>query len=58
MLGEKLKKGPTNYKDVLENLKDDCLKVKKKVEFEAFILKNKVEIDEEILKTVNHYGNQ
>ena len=58
VLGEKLKKGPTNYKDVLENLKDDCLKVKKKVEFEAFMLKNKVEIDEEILKTVNHYGNQ
>ena len=58
VLGEKLKKGPTNYKDVLEGLKDDCFKAKKEVEFEAFMQKNKVEIDEEILKTVNHYGNQ
>ena len=58
VLGEKLKKGPTNYKDVLEGLKDDCFKAKKEVEFEAFMQKNKVEIDEEILKTVNHYGYQ
>ena len=58
VLGQKLKKGPTDYKDVLENLKDDCLKSKKEAEIEAFMRKNKVEIDEEVLKTVNHYGNK
>ena len=29
-----------------------------KAEFEAFMQKNRVEIDEEVLKTVNHYGNK
>ena len=50
--------GPTDYKDVLEDLKEDCLKSKKEAEFEVFMQKNRVEIDEEVLKTVNHYGNK
>ena len=58
VLGQKLKMGPTDYKDVLEDLKEDCLKAKKEAEFEAFMQKNRVEIDEEVLKTVNHYGNK
>lgn len=58
VLGQKLKKGPTDYKDVYEVLKDDCLKAKKEVEMEAFKQKYKLEIDEEVLKTVNHCGNK
>lgn len=58
LLGHKLKKGPTDYKDVYENLKDDCLNAKKEAEMEAFMRKIKVEIDEEVLKTVNHCGNK
>lgn len=58
VLGQRLKKGPTDYKDVYEDLKDDCLKAKKEAEMEAFMRKNKVEIDEEVLKTVNHCGNK
>jgi peptidyl-prolyl cis-trans isomerase SurA len=58
VLGQKLKKGPTDYKDVYEELKEDCLKSKKEAEIEGFIQKNKVEIDEEVLKTVNRCRNK
>ena len=58
VLGKKLKKGPTGYQDVYEDLKEDCLKAKKEAEIEAFIQKNKVEIDEEVLKTVNRCRNK
>lgn len=58
VLGKKLKKGPTGYRDVYEELEEDCRKAKKEAEMEAFMQKNKVEIDEEVLKTVNHYGNK
>ena len=58
VLGHKLKKGPTDYKDVYGDLKKDCLKAKKEAEFEAFMRKNKVEIDEEVLKTVNRCRNK
>ena len=58
VLGHKLKKGPTSYKEVYEDLKEDCLKAKKDAEFEAFMQKNKVEIDEEVLKTVNRCRNK
>ena len=58
VLGHKQKKGPTDYKDVYEDLKRDCLKAKKEAEFEAFMRKNKVEIDEEVLKTVNRCRNK
>ena len=58
VLGQKLKKGPTDYRDVREKLEKDCLKAKKEAEMEAFMQKNKVEVDEEVLKTVNHCGNK
>ena len=58
VLGHKLKKGPISYKEVYEDLKEDCLKAKKDAEFEAFMQKNKVEIDEEVLKTVNRCRNK
>ena len=58
VLGQKLKKGPTDYKDVYGDLKFDCLKAKKEGEMEAFKQKNKLEINEEVLKTVNHCGNK
>ena len=49
---------PSVDKHVLIVWKEDCLKAKKEAEFEAFMQKNRVEIDEEVLKTVNHYGNK
>ena len=58
VLGQKLKKGPTDYRDVYEDLKGDCLNAKKEAEIEAFMRKNKVEIDEEVLKTVNRCRNK
>lgn len=58
VLGKKLKKGPTAYTDVREKVENDCKKFKKKAKTATLIGKYKVEIDEEVLKTVNHEGNQ
>ena len=58
VLGEKLKKGPRCYKDVGEQVEKDYLKKKKEAETEAFMQKYRVEIEEEVLKTVNRYGNK
>ena len=58
VLGKKLKKGPTSFKDVREKVYLDCKKDKKETEMEAIIRKYELEIDEEILKTVNREGNK
>ena len=58
VLGQRLNRGPRSYKDVGEKLEKDCLKKKKEVETEVFIQKYQVEIEEEVLKTVNRYGNK
>ena len=58
IMGERLSKGPTDYRDVREELQRDCLKAKKKSQIEAFIPKYAVEIDKEILKTVNRAENK
>ena len=57
-LGKKLKKGPADYRDVLEKVEKDCREAKKMAEMEAFLLKNRVEIDKEVLKTVNRAVNK
>ena len=54
VLGKKLKKGPTHWEDVREKVYQDCKKDKKEAEMEAIIRKYELEIDEEVLKTVNH----
>ena len=58
VLGKKMKKGPSSYKDVLEKVEKDCRKAKKEAEMEAFLQKYQVEINEEVLKTVNRCGNK
>ena len=58
VLGKKLKKGPTDYRDVLVKVEKDCREAKKKVEMDAFMQKNRVEIDKEVLKTVNRAENK
>jgi peptidyl-prolyl cis-trans isomerase SurA len=57
-LGKKLKKGPADYRDVLEKVEKDCREAKKMAEMEAFLQKNRVEIDKEVLKTVNRAVNK
>ena len=58
VLGKKLKKGPTDYRDVLVEVEKDCREAKKKAELDAFMQKNRVEIDKEVLKTVNRAENK
>lgn len=58
VMGKKLKKGPTNYTDVRQPLEKDCRIARKEAEIEAFVQKYRVEINEEVLKTVNHDGNK
>ena len=54
LIGKRLKKGPADYRDVREKLEKECLKGKKKARMEVFIQKYAVEIDKEVLKSVNH----
>ena len=58
VFGKKLKKGPESYKDVRSRLEKDCKKAKKIAERESIEQKYEVEIDEEVLKTVNHAVNK
>lgn len=58
VLGKKLKKGPTDYRDVRSKVQKDCLEAKKSAETEAFSQKYKAEIDKEVLKTVNRAENK
>ena len=56
VLGKKMKKGPGAYTDVREKVEKQYKKDKKKADLEALMGKISVEIDEEVLKTVNHEG--
>ena len=56
--GKKLKKGPEDYRDVREKVEKDWREGKKKAEMEAIIQKYRVEIDKEVLKTVNRAENK
>ena len=58
MSGKKLKKGPEDYRDVREKVEKDWREGKKKAEMEAIIQKYRVEIDKEVLKTVNRAENK
>ena len=58
VMGKKLKKGPAAYTDVRLKLEKDCRIAQKEAKTEAFIQKYRVEINEEVLKTVNHDGNK
>ena len=58
VLGKTLKKGPTSYQDVRKKVEADCREAKKMAEIEAVEGKYRVEINEEVLKTVNNDGNK
>lgn len=58
VLGKKLKKGPKSYRDVHHLVEKDCKKEREEVEMRALETKYGVEINEEVLKTVNRYGNK
>ena len=58
VLGKKMKKGPSDYTDVREKVEKQYKKDKKKADLEALMKKISIEIDEEVLKTVNHEGNK
>ena len=58
VLGKKLKKGPTDFRDVLPKVQKDCREARKKAETDAFMQNFRVEIDKEVLKTVNRAENK
>ena len=58
VLGEKLKKGPENLEDVRDKVVDGYRKQQKKDRMERLKQKYRVEINEEVLKTVNNEGNK
>ena len=57
-MGERLKKGPKSFHDVRRKVENDCLEAKKKEELETLMRKYRVEIDKEVLKTVNRAVNK
>ena len=57
VLGDKLKDGPQSYRDVKEKVGKDYAKYVKTARMERLRQKYRVEIDEEVLKTVNNEGN-
>ena len=56
VMGKRMKKGPENYRDVRSKVAEDCLEAKKKAETESFVQKYVIEINKEVLKTVNRAG--
>lgn len=58
VMGKKLKKGPVDYRMVRSKLEADCRKAREKAKVEALEQKYRVEINEEVLKTVNNIGNK
>ena len=57
VLGDKLKEGPRSYRDVKEKVEKDCREQMEMTRMEQLRQKYKVEINEEVLKTVNNEGN-
>lgn len=53
VLGRILKKGPEDFQTIRKKVEYDCRESKKKAETEALMRKFKIEINKEILKTVN-----
>jgi peptidyl-prolyl cis-trans isomerase SurA len=57
ILGEKLKKGPESMNDVKEKVEKGYRELMKSTEINRLRQKYSVEINEEVLKTVNNEGN-
>lgn len=58
VLGDKLKKGPESFVDVREKVEAGYRNDWEKAQTELLKLKYRVEINEEVLKTVNNEGNK
>ena len=58
LVGKKLKKGPENYTDVLSKVIADYIKQHKKDRFSQLFASFDVEINKDVLKTVNSCGNK
>ncbi|MBT0709053.1 hypothetical protein INE91_02886 [Phocaeicola vulgatus] len=57
VMGKKLKKGPESYEDVREAVVKDYLTVYEDAWLKDLKQKYKVEINQEVLKTVNNNGS-
>ena len=57
-MGKRLKKGPKTFYDVRRKVENDCFNAKKKDELEALMRKYRVEVNKEVLKTVNRAVNK
>jgi len=58
ILGDKLKKGPESYRDVREKVEVDARNELETAQINGLRQKYRVEINEEVLKTVNNEGNK
>ena len=58
LLGKKLKKGPEDYTDVLQQVVADYQRQHEKDRFSRLFRRFNVEIDKDVLKTVNSCGNK
>ena len=54
-VGKKLKKGPESYRDVRRQVEDDYKAFRRSEEIAGWLRKYKVEINQEVLKTVNNH---
>ena len=54
-VGKKLKKGPESYRDVQRQVEDDYKAFRRSEEIAGWLRKYKVEINQEVLKTVNNH---
>ncbi len=57
LLGKRLKKGPETYKDVVDEVEKDYLESLENNQVEALKRQFRVEINQDVLKTVNCSGN-
>ena len=58
IVGKRLKKGPEDYTDVLADVKEDYQKEHEKEFFDVLFSRFKVEINQDVLKSVNSCGNK
>lgn len=57
VIGKHLKKGPETYKDVQKQVEQDYLRTQKKQQVAELKQRFKIEISQDVLKTVNYGGN-
>ena len=58
VIGKRLKRGPEDYTDVLKKVEEDCIKERERERMNELMDKYSVEINQEVLKTVNSDGGE